>query len=237
MTDLLLGFSTGVFKDETLSVYDRLREFAKVACSIIELGFVQIHRFEKFDPEERPQEFVDLLAQYKYVSLHAPKCTYDKTAETAKVFEKINKVHKLRQLDLVIFHPDTIVDFELFNNLPFPVAFENMDKRKTFGRTVEDIQNVLAKNPTFKMVLDVNHVFTNDPTMKLAEDFLASLGDRIAEIHLSGYTKLHDPIYISKQDFIAKPIINLEKPIIVESDLDPSEVELEKNYIRSLLRN
>ena len=232
------GFSTGVFDTlSPLSLLDRLEILSKTRTPNIEIGFARLERFENFDLDESPQELKQYLDTYERVSLHAPKFFYQSDVATDKVFEKISKVHKLHPLDLVVFHPDMIKDFSVFTDLEFPVAFENMDEEKKSYRTVMDMESILSKNSKFKMVLDVNHVFRNDPTMKSAKEFFDALGSAIDEIHLSGSIKKHDPLFLTKQNFIAEAIVDLEIPIIIESTLTAEQINMEKEYVSNLLQS
>jgi hypothetical protein len=226
--NIKLGFSTGtLYKD--LETKEAISAIKISGCRVIELGFVkadrfftnQLERIKKFDLEE-----------FEYVSFHAPKFNYENSEETKNIFWKISKFHKtVRQLDLVVFHPDTVKDFSIFDKVDFLVGFENMDNRKEFCRTVDDIKLILSKNSKFKLVLDVNHAWTNDPTMKLTEDFYKRLGDKITQIHLSGFRELHDPLFETKQLEIIHSIKKLDVPIIVESILTPETIIMERDYI------
>ena len=89
------------------------------------------------------------------------------------------------------------------------------------------------------MTYDVAHVFDNDPTMKLGKDLVSAFGERICEIHVSGYNyrELHDPIHLSKQNEILDAIPSLDLPIIIESVcLNEDEVRKEFEYISAYLQ-
>ena len=111
------------------------------------------------------------------------------------------------------------------------VGIENMDNRKNSFQGWIEIKKVLDEYPDFKLVLDVNHLYGNDSSLENAKDFYRELGDKISEIHLSGYLGYHEPISETKQLEILKGIQNLNVPIIVESVLSPNNILEEKNYI------
>ena len=71
--------------------------------------------------------------------------------------------------------------------------------------------------------------------MGLAKDFYSKFKDRIAQIHLSGYTGYHDPIFQTKQEEIIKAIQDFEVPIIIESVLAPEDLEKERQYILKVI--
>ncbi|MBM3257426.1 MAG: hypothetical protein FJY98_03850 [Candidatus Liptonbacteria bacterium] len=175
------------------------------------------------------------LDTFSYVSIHAPILPYGNNAATREVFEEFAKFHARRPIKLAVFHPDPVEDFDVFRSVPFPVAFENMDWRKTSHRTVEDMQKVMTHDPHFKFVLDVNHIYTNDKTMALAQEFLEALHPRLAEVHLSGFTTIHDPLYHTKQDFLITLVKDLSQPIILEGVGEKEELRPEREYVLQLL--
>ena len=92
-----------------------------------------------------------------------------------------------------------------------------------------------AENLNWKLVLDVNHCFTNDATFALTRDFYQRLGDRIVQIHLSGFQTLHEPLFLTRQKEIVYNIENSTVPIIIESILAPADLEREREYILKVL--
>ena len=134
-------------------------------------------------------------------------------------------------------HPDIVDNWDIFDKYKMNWAIENMDSRKERFKTVEELAEFFGKKPGWKFVLDLNHCFSNDKSMKLASDFVDSLGDRIVEIHLSGYSGLHDPLFLTKQNFIIDYCKKSEAPIIIESVFDDvSQVQKEYDYIRNYLK-
>ncbi|MDP2946688.1 MAG: hypothetical protein Q8N88_01100 [Nanoarchaeota archaeon] len=223
---LKLGFSTGAFHQE-FSTKKALAFLKNLGIKVVELGFVKMERFQ--------QGWVDDLTEkdlngFDYISVHAPIIKYGKNSETEYVFDKLNKINNLRKLDLAIFHPDTVEDFSVFNNLDFSVGFENMDNRKITYKTSEEMEKLLKHN-NYNLVLDVNHVFTNDKTMNLAKQFQDKLGYKIKEIHLSGCTTHHDSLFQTKQKEIIESIRDFNIPIINEATINSEDAEKEIDYI------
>jgi hypothetical protein len=225
--DIKLGFSTGALY-KTHSTKDALRLYRELKYNVVELGFMKPEEIGGYRLDEISEN--DLVG-FRYVSLHAPNIDYACNAETERIFKEIENINILRKLDLVVFHPDRISDFAVFENVNFNIAFENMDNRKRSFRTAEELGRVLSYNEAYKMVLDVNHVYSIDPTMKLAKDFYSQLGDRIGQIHLSGYVTGHEPLYVTKQINIIESIQNLNVPIILESVVSPQEIVREREYV------
>lgn len=209
---------------------EALKVFRNLKYSVVELGFVDVARIRKgwLDAVSRKD-----LEGFSWVSLHAPKIDYS-SQEGVEVLRKIKRIHAERQLDLVVFHPDRVADFGVLEASGLPVGLENMDKRKKAFKAPEDFMTVFRDHPGFKLVLDVNHIFTNDPSMELAKDFYEKFGDRIAEVHLSGYSKLHDPLHETKQSQIVKAIRDRVVPVLIESDLKKDTLKLEAEYVDGL---
>lgn len=226
--DIQLGFSTGCFHETSLSLAEKIAAIRNAGCHVIELGAVKL---PSFDSIKLKQLTSDNLAEFDYISLHAPKFGYGHNDGTYKIFEKIKQVNAIRTLDWVVVHPDEVIDFSVFKEVGFKVAFENMDNRKKSHKTPDELVKLFAENPQFGFVLDVTHSFSNDPTMQLVADFYKKLGGRIVEIHLSGYSGYHEPISETKQPEIIKAIQNFDVPIIVESVISPQDIKKEKDYI------
>lgn len=224
---MIIGFSTGVVHKQ-MNTKEATNLIRSIGCNAVELGFV---RKQRIGDGWMNMLTAEDLNGFDFVSVHAPSdLEYKKDRQTSDVLDGLKKLNKIRPLDLVVFHPQKEMDLSLFTNLPYPVSFENMDHRKDFGKDLKDLKKVFSFSKQFKMTLDLNHVFTNDTTMKLADEFYKEFGDRIAEIHLSGFEKLHEPLYKTKQlEIINKVKSNI--PIIVESVMDQIEIKNEKDYI------
>lgn len=222
-----LGFSTGALY-KTHRTKDALKLMRSLGYDTVELGFVKLKKGEEDWLDELTEKD---LEGFEYVSLHAPKFNYGKNEGTDSFFKKIRRIDNLRKLDVVVFHPDSVEDFSVFQGAGFNVALENMDDRKGSYDKPEDFDEIFSQANGYKLVLDVNHICTNDASMELAKGFYDKFKDRIVEIHLSGYAGYHDPLFQTKQVDIIKAIQNLKTPIIIESVLLPEDLEKERKYI------
>jgi hypothetical protein len=130
----------------------------------------------------------------------------------------------------VVIHPDRVLDWNVFKDYSFSVAIENMDNRKPWGQTVNDLRSLFAEYD-FKMVLDLNHCHVNDETMGLAKELYAAFKERIVAIHLSGYYHHdpHAPLYLTKQRDILEALPTSDLPIILEGSMDNAG-DLAKEY-------
>ncbi|MBU0598642.1 hypothetical protein KKF61_06685 [Patescibacteria group bacterium] len=231
---MLFGFSTGVLHKETDAKH-ALYIMKQLGCQAVELGFIRKSRID--DGWLESIEAKDLVG-FKYVSFHAPKMYYKNNEETHEILNLIENFYKkVYPLDMVVFHPDNVIELEVFNNLPFPVGFENMDNRKPFGKTSSDLLKLLKKNSKFHFILDVNHLKTNNQDMPQLDEFYNKLGTRLAHYHVSGLTSklTHAPLYLTKQLDLLAAVRDTSKPIICESLLTSGNIEKEKKYIEGQL--
>lgn len=188
------------------------------------------------------EEVLSLLNKFKYKSIHLPVVNNgdfisypDKSVEESlKIIDGI--IGKI-SINVVLIHPDQVRDFDWaksrYGSL---LAFENMDSKKKFGKTLEEMMRVFKICPKAKWVFDVNHLYTNDKSMKSSNDFFSSLSDRLTHYHISGYGGFHDALCLSKEDIILKGIKSLDCPIIDEGNLlEKGVLEKEYKYISTRL--
>lgn len=229
---MLLGFTTG--KPTHLSLVEKVNCFRELGCNAIELSILDVNRFEIFE-----ESLSDLhLDNFLFRSVHAPcfcldagvkiKTIYKNDSQTLDILNKVSWMVKNFQADLVVIHPDLVEDWSVFEQFDLPVAVENMDWKKDRYKTLGDFK-ILFETIDAKMVLDVNHSFTNDPTAELAVEMFANFGERIKEIHLSGFDKYHEPLHTTKQVEIVKSMPKKDVPIIIESTCQTVE-EYKKEY-------
>lgn len=238
--EIQLGFSTGCLHQSGLRLREQLELIAKTGCTLVELNFL---RAEDLVANRNADVHGNELGPFRYVSLHAPVYAYGRDKGTFDIFAAIRKINRIRGLDLVVVHPDTVGDFSAFDNLDFPVAFENMDVRKQSGKIPSDLFKIVDSSEEYRMVLDVNHAFTNNPDdadCRLAAAFWQRLHPWIDQIHLSGYAPPehnHWPLFKTKQNFIIRSIENLKLPIIVESVLASDELIQERDYVLEVINS
>jgi hypothetical protein len=225
----LLGPSTGCLYKLGISLTDKVKFIKSLGANAIELGFG--HK-DRLAPDQLSGLTSELLRNFDYVSVHAPSDhEYENNTETREILDKLSNINKnIRELNLVVIHPDKIKDYSVFRNYDLLFAIENSDTRKPFGQKPEELIPILKANPNFQITLDLNHVYGNDRSMSLAKDFYKKLGNKIAEIHLSGYVTHHDPLFKTKQIEILNALKNLENPLIIESPVNSTK-ELKKEYL------
>lgn len=229
--DISLGYSTGVFFAYNIPLLQKVELIYKTQSDAIELGFTKKERLKgSFDTK-----LYHLVKKFKYRSIHAPVIDIRYPSKDSKwIIEKVLTLAENINANTVLFHPDLIDDFvwlnKQFGNL---LAFENMDRRKPYGKSVKDMKEVFNKSPKAKWVFDVNHLYTINKTMSKTTVYYESLKDRLCHYHLSGYGGFHAPISVTKENIIFDGITDLSVPIICEGGSENMKelISQEHNYV------
>ncbi|MFH0892139.1 MAG: hypothetical protein V1867_05155 [Candidatus Falkowbacteria bacterium] len=232
----IIGLTSGFAYETVPPVSPRaLRLCRRVGCRAVEINCVG----GKAEAERLDDIGLSDVRAFDHVSIHAP-CRNTRFADdqaTRDLLCRIEKACARLQVDLVVFHPDLIDDWNVFSEFDIPAAIENLDNRKKSYRGVSDLKNAFDKLDC-RFVLDINHCFANDPTLKLASEMIEAFRDRLAEIHVSGYQGYHELLYRTKQTKILDAIYNLDAPMIIESACPDPERDARKelNYIKKYFR-
>lgn len=167
------GIATGAWEDVREDWDAAIARAAHEGWAFLELTAVGNSRLELLagiDPAT--------LAPFERVSLHTPSrgLTGD-------------ELHA--QVDALPFKPDLILHPDVWRDeslLAFGAraVFENMDVNKEYGRSVDDLREVLTRSPDAGFCLDVAHVWTNDTSLALGHELLDAFGDRLRQLHVSG---------------------------------------------------
>ena len=213
------GFSTGcLYKNHDPLSPEAIDLVAQSGARLIELSAVMLERLPDLARIEPRQ-----LAGFEYVGLHAPaNLRYRNDAAAHEALRVLSEACERLPVRHVVFHPDTIEAWEVVEAAGLPAAFENMDRFKSFGRTMEDMEKILGAGKNRKMILDVAHAHTNDPSMRLARELLERFRDRIAAIHLSGCRSQkggrehHVPLSLTLQEELFLPL-PAGVPVVIES--------------------
>lgn len=228
-----LGYSTG--GKSKISLKKRVKKILDVEDFAIEVSFIAPDRLK----EKISDKTIDLIKNFKYVSVHAParEVAYP-SKKDAWVIKSLKEIVQRIKPHTVLFHPNNILDFDWLNNeFGSLVSFENMDKRKKFGKTVKDLKQVFKKSPQAKFVFDINHLYTVNSKIDLVGKFHAQFGKRLCHYHLSAYGGWHTCFCLTNEDFLLKRIIDFSKPIIHEgSVIDKNLIEKENEYILKRFR-
>lgn len=238
---LTIGFTTGFLYDPSLLCGEQEKNISVETikkCKILKCNAVELNCIGGFY-DSSLQDLLSLekydLRRFDHVSIHAPcrNARFGNDIKTQYVLQILKKAVRDLNIDLIVFHPDTIDDWTIFKNFEVPIAIENLDNRKSHFRSVSDLKKIFDILPWCKFVLDLNHCKSNDPTMRLAREFIDAFGDRLVEIHISGYQNYHYPLYRTGQVEILNAVHDSGIPMIIESICQNMEdARMEMDYIQ-----
>lgn len=179
-----------------------------------------------------PLHIKKLKERYRYISFHAPTDFLDERG-------LVGQLAYIAEIGWnVVVHPDTIRDTLLWRKLGSRLCLENMDSRKSTGRTAKELYNVFNHLPQAKLCFDVAHARQVDPTMTEAARILSEFDDRLVQVHLSEVNSKGKHFAMS---FGAKrayepfaPVLS-RVPVILESLVDEDEIETEIEEAKKIL--
>lgn len=188
-------------------------------------------RFEELEPTVRELPKLK-LEKFRYVSFHAPSSFRADQEET--VLRSLMRVHDLGWN--IVVHPDVIYNPDRWKFLGKQLLIENMDRRKSIGRTLREMRGLFAVLPEARFCLDVAHARQLDTTLTLLFQLFEGLCDRIAEIHISELDSRFRHIQMSRAavwDYQSLPWSRLKAvPVIIESMLDRDDVNARLGELR-----
>jgi hypothetical protein len=223
----LLGYSTGAI---ALGDFSRaLNLLARFDFRAIELSAL---RTSEVEPLLSAIPALD-LHRYEYVSFHAPS--------SFKANEEEHLVSLLSKLPTawpIILHPDAIFNPSRWAAISDRIAIENMDRRKSTGRSVGELNRVFEFLPKARMCFDLGHARQVDPSMIGAYQLLTMFADRIIQLHVSEVDTFnrHDVIsraaemaFFQIRQFVPKTAV-----LILESRVEESEIRNEADKVENL---
>jgi hypothetical protein len=217
-----IGFSTGaVAGGDFLSALALLAK--QPGIDSIELSVLRLHEVK---PLVKAIPNMD-LSRYGYVSFHAPS--------SFAAHEEANLVEVLERLVPkdwpIVLHPDPIHDASLWRAFGSRVAIENMDRRKSTGRTAQELRSIFDVLPDARFCFDIGHARQCDTSMTESYRILEAFGSRLAQLHVSEVNSAgqHDPIsFATKLGFQSiAHLIPAHIPLIIESRVSQGEISKE----------
>jgi hypothetical protein len=119
------------------------------------------------------------------------------------------------------------------------LLIENMDKRKTTGRTASELNLIFEKLPSASLCFDLGHARQVDPTMSEAALILDRFGSRLRQLHVSEVNtqSTHDPLTAAAMMAFKRVshLIPEDVPVILESPVTEDRVEIEISCSREAL--
>lgn len=169
------GFSTGALAKSDFRRGLALQA-AHDAISAIELSALRDHELQPLI-ESVPE--LD-LGRFAYVSFHAPSKLGSLTED-----DLIAALRSVPDAWPIVVHPEIIRTPEKWRGFGAQLCLENMDNRKSGGRTVEEMRELFALFPDASFCLDLGHARQIDPTMGTAFLMLTEFRERLVQLHIS----------------------------------------------------
>ncbi len=219
------GFSTGALERGNFRKAVSWMEDSDI--QVLELSAL---RYEELKPliaglDELP------LKSFTYISLHAPS-----SFPASKEQEVVNLLLPVSGRGWnVIVHPDVIYTPRYWAPMGDRLLIENMDRRKSVGRTAEELGKLFKELPDARLCLDVAHARQLDTSLRLLWEILCSFWNRIREVHISELDSFcrHQPMSngaVRDYQRIADRI-DANVPIIIESMLETNRAPLRMEEI------
>jgi sugar phosphate isomerase/epimerase len=231
----MIGFTSGAAYRTIASTSPEIVEAClEMGCSAMEIYAANSREVSEL--KENTDSIVDGLRRFDYVSFHSPgmKFVFGNDDTTREMLDVFSTAYEKVGARCLVVHPHQVENWSVFDDFPFTIAVENMSDDVLFW-SVEQLSEVFAQHPDFRMVLDVSHAYGNDPSFALTDDLIRNFGDRITHIHLSGHRVMHEPLFKTRQVDIIR---NIPKgvPIIIESDcVDSAGMRREYEYVKSVM--
>jgi len=173
------------------------------------------------------------LDDFEYVSFHAPSRLAAMDEETA--FDLLLRVPDTCP---IIVHPELLQTPALWRRIEERLCIENMDARKTTGRTVSELRTLFDTFPEATFCLDLGHARQIDPTMISAILMLREFGHRLRQLHVSdvGPRGQHLPLGATARNSFARVarFVPDDCPIIIESIIAIDAIERELDAVISV---
>lgn len=219
MTIRRIGFSTGaVSKGDFLTALGILNG---ANIRVIELSALRFHELE---PLTKAVPHLD-LNRYEFISVHAPSAFGPSDEDfVVRLLESLTD----RGYPVVV-HPDVIYDPKVWTIFGDLLYVENMDQRKSTGRTRQELAEIFKLLPNAKLCFDAGHARNVDTSMSQAAAILEMFRERLGQVHLSSVNTLglHESFTFSSIQAFTE-IANLiphEVPIILESPVSREQIE------------
>jgi hypothetical protein len=118
---------------------------------------------------------------FRFVSVHAP--TKHRRMTEHELIERLCDLPAW--LDAIVVHPDAMEDVQAYAALGARLVIENMDARKTDGRTAAELEPYLAALPAAGFCFDIAHAWSIDPSMREGQRMLDAFACRLRHLHVS----------------------------------------------------
>lgn len=153
---------------------------------------------------------------FRYLSIHGP--SKHRSMDEGDLVAHLEEL--VADADAVVMHPDTIEDPTAYTTLGRKLVIENMDARKSDGRTADELTALFAELPEAGFCFDIAHAWSINPDMSVAGELLDAFGDRLRHVHLSSLTEeLHHVPLTVEHEHLFRPLLErcVDVPWILEA--------------------
>ena len=220
-----IGFSTGALaKGDFAAGLEVQRRVARIDA-------VELSALRDYELQGLVDAIPNLdLGGFEYVSFHAPSKL--QTLDEHAVFDLLLGIPDSWP---IVVHPELLQTPSLWRGLGDRLCLENMDNRKTTGRTLAELNTLFDAFPEATFCLDLGHARQIDPTMASAMLMLQEFAGRLRELHVSevGPRGEHLPLGATTRQAFAR-IVHLIPPgcpLIIESIIPPESIEHELDTV------
>jgi hypothetical protein len=216
-----LGFSTGALAKGDFRTGVAMQR-TKPALRAIELSALRDHELR---PLVSALNQLD-LSQFTYKSIHAPS-----KITTLSERDAFFILGELPESWPIIVHPELIPTPKLWRSLGRRVCLENMDNRKSNGRTLREMRQLFELLPDAEFCLDLGHARQVDPTMATAMKMAQEFSGRLRQLHVSEIGRSGEHLPLSALAIYAFQLVARFIPgdcaVIIESVVEPEGMERE----------
>jgi hypothetical protein len=174
------------------------------------------------------------LKAFAYISFHAPSKL--QTLDEHTVFDLLLR---LPESSPIVVHPEILLTPSLWQRLGARLCIENMDDRKTTGRTPGELRALFEQFPEATFCLDLGHARQIDPTMALALRMLRDFADRLRQVHVSEVGSRGEHLSLGATTRIAfaevAHRIPADCPLIIESVIAAEGMDRELDAVSAAL--
>jgi hypothetical protein len=176
------------------------------------------------------------LSHFSYVSVHAPS-----KLTTLSERDAFSMLSELPPTWPIVVHPELIPTPSLWKSLGRRVCLENMDNRKSDGRTLREMRQLFEWLPDAEFCLDLGHARQVDPTMATAMKMAQEFSGRLRQLHISEIGRSGEHLPLSALAIYAFQLVARFIPsdcaVIIESVVEPAGMDREIRKSASLFHS
>lgn len=118
---------------------------------------------------------------FRYISVHGPS----KSLEMPEEELVATLARTPGWVQSIVVHPDTMEEPARYARLGRRLVIENMDARKSGGRTADELRPLFEALPEAGFCFDVAHAWSIDTGLAVARGLLDAFRTRLRQVHLS----------------------------------------------------